>query len=72
MILCHCAGVTDRTIERLILDGARSVDDVTRACGAGASCAPCRDEILGLLYALGTPSHNRHDHESLPARKRAA
>ena len=49
MIVCHCAGVTDRTIRNLIEAGAASVGEITRRCGAGRCCQPCREEIASLL-----------------------
>lgn len=49
MIVCHCAGVTDRAIEQLARDGVRTVRDVIRLTGAGRCCAPCRSEIAELL-----------------------
>ena len=49
MIVCHCAGVTDRAILQLARDGAQTVQDVVRASGAGRCCAPCRSEIAALL-----------------------
>jgi bacterioferritin-associated ferredoxin len=49
MIVCHCAGVTDRAILELARDGAQTVGDVVRASGAGRCCAPCRTEIAALL-----------------------
>lgn len=58
MIVCHCVGVTDCTIKRLIEAGASTVGEITRLCGAGRCCAPCRDEIAGLLYSHGAASHN--------------
>jgi len=51
MIICHCAGVTDRAITELIREGASTVTDVVRRTGAGRRCAPCRDEIRALLCA---------------------
>jgi bacterioferritin-associated ferredoxin len=51
MIVCHCAGVTDRTITQEIRDGASTVRDIVRRTGAGRCCAPCRDEIRALLGA---------------------
>ena len=50
MILCHCVGVTDVTIKQLIEEGLSSVPEITRYCGAGRSCVPCREEIAALLY----------------------
>ena len=58
MIVCHCAAVTDSAIERLIDDGATSVAEIARRCGAGRRCAPCRDEIIAMLYAAGVVPHN--------------
>lgn len=58
MIVCHCVGVTDTMIRKLIAAGASSVADITRRCGAGRCCAPCRDEIASLLYSPAGASHN--------------
>ncbi len=49
MIVCQCVGVSDREIVDLIDSGASSVREITRLCGAGRCCAPCRDEIAALL-----------------------
>jgi bacterioferritin-associated ferredoxin len=49
MIVCHCAGVTDRAIQELARDGVRTVRDVVRQTGAGRCCAPCRSEIAAIL-----------------------
>jgi bacterioferritin-associated ferredoxin len=64
MILCHCAGVTDSTIARVIEEGAASVADVTRLTGAGLCCAPCREEIAGLLLSRTTTARLRGSIES--------
>lgn len=49
MILCQCAGVTDKTVQALIGAGATKLQDITRQCGAGRCCAPCRDTIRAML-----------------------
>lgn len=49
MIVCHCAGVTDRDILQLARDGAQTVKEIVRASGAGRCCKPCRSEIAALL-----------------------
>jgi bacterioferritin-associated ferredoxin len=49
MIVCHCTGATDRDIARLVSEGANSVGDIIRQCGAGRSCAPCRAGLQELL-----------------------
>lgn len=57
MILCQCVGVTDCTIRKLIGEGAGSVAEITRRCGAGRCCPPCREEIAALLYSLRIAKH---------------
>lgn len=51
MIVCHCRGVTDRTIKRAIHRGATSRRQVARTCGAGAGCGGCRTTIQAILDA---------------------
>ncbi|MBP1684813.1 MAG: BFD-like [2Fe-2S] binding domain [Deltaproteobacteria bacterium] len=60
MILCQCTGVTDTTICQLIEAGAASVAEITRRCGAGRCCAPCRKEIAAMLYRTCDSSHTGH------------
>jgi bacterioferritin-associated ferredoxin len=49
VLLCHCKGVSDRVIDTAIACGASTLDDVARACGAGAYCGGCRPGIEDLL-----------------------
>lgn len=49
MLLCHCRGVNDQVIATAIACGARSVEDVAKACGAGARCGGCVPAIEDLL-----------------------
>ena len=49
MLVCHCNRICDRTICESIREGARSVDEVGRACGAGTGCGGCRPRIRTLL-----------------------
>jgi bacterioferritin-associated ferredoxin len=60
MVVCHCQGVTDVTIRRLIAAGAASVAEITRQCGAGACCLPCREEIAALLCSAAVAAHHSH------------
>jgi len=55
MILCHCSGVTDTTIKRLVAAGASSTAEVARLCGAGLRCPPCREAVAELVRD-GAPS----------------
>jgi bacterioferritin-associated ferredoxin len=50
MIVCHCVGVSDAMIRKLIAAGASSLGEITRRSGAGRCCAPCREEIASLLH----------------------
>ncbi len=45
MILCICQSVTDREVDAAIQDGAQSLVEVARACGAGTDCGCCRGAI---------------------------
>jgi bacterioferritin-associated ferredoxin len=51
VLLCHCRGVSDRVIDCAIACGARSVEEVAAACGAGARCGGCVPAIDQLLEA---------------------
>jgi len=45
MIVCHCRGVTDRQIKRLVREGAGSAREVAQATGAGMRCGGCRSSV---------------------------
>lgn len=49
MIVCHCAGVTDRDIAQLVAEGAVTVREITQRCGAGRTCSPCRTHLEEIL-----------------------
>jgi len=49
MLVCHCNGISDRTIRRTIRAGAKTVSEVKRACGAGGCCGSCNPAIRTLL-----------------------
>jgi len=49
MIFCHCAAVSDSTIQALIDAGATTLAQVSRQCGAGRNCVACRKEIIAML-----------------------
>jgi bacterioferritin-associated ferredoxin len=55
VLLCHCRGVSDRVIDCAIACGARTLDEVADACGAGSQCGGCTPAIDELLQA------RRHD-----------
>ena len=52
MYVCACEGVTDRTVHAVTVAGARTVEDVTRVCGAGGECGACLPLLHELLSSL--------------------
>ncbi|HEB89605.1 MAG TPA: (2Fe-2S)-binding protein [Deltaproteobacteria bacterium] len=49
MLVCHCRGITDRQIRRLVRNGATSTRDVARATGAGLRCGGCRSNVKKIV-----------------------
>ncbi|HVL86218.1 MAG TPA: (2Fe-2S)-binding protein [Pseudonocardia sp.] len=56
MYVCSCAAVTDTEVRSCIAAGARTVDDVGDACGAGTGCGSCHDHIDVFLAAAHATS----------------
>ena len=50
-LVCACLGVAAGRIDRAVARGARTLEEVGRATGAGTGCGSCRPEILGRLNA---------------------
>lgn len=53
MIVCVCRAVSDRTVTQAIAEGASSVEDLGKRCGAGTSCGMCLDELSSMLRTRG-------------------
>lgn len=53
MIVCLCHPTSDRDVDAIIDDGARTVEDIGRRCGAGTGCGACVDELRDRLTAKG-------------------
>jgi bacterioferritin-associated ferredoxin len=49
MIVCICNAISQRRIDRVIADGANSVEAVFDACGSTPCCGKCRPEIADML-----------------------
>lgn len=60
MIVCLCQAVSDRTIRKAARDGASSVGEVKRACGAGTGCGACCAAIGELVREERKKSEARH------------
>jgi NifU-like protein len=49
-IVCHCFGVSNKKIEKVILEnGLRTLEDITNYTKAGGGCGSCIDEIETIL-----------------------
>jgi bacterioferritin-associated ferredoxin len=53
MIVCLCHPTSDRELEAIIDDGARTVEEISRRCGAGTGCGACVGELRERLEARG-------------------
>lgn len=49
MLVCHCRGITDREIKRLVREGASSTREIARATGAGMRCGGCRSNVRQVM-----------------------
>ena len=56
MIVCHCQGVSDRSIRQAVREGARSVRQVARVCRAGRMCGGCRPVICEIISSGSSES----------------
>jgi bacterioferritin-associated ferredoxin len=62
MIVCLCHPTSDRDVDAIIDDGARTVEEISRRCGAGTGCGACLGELRERLQAKGGGSCNRDCH----------
>jgi len=51
MFACICAAVTEAEVRGSVRDGARCVDTIGDACGAGTGCGSCHDRLRTLLLS---------------------
>ena len=49
VIVCHCQGISERTIRKTVREGASSVRQVARSCGAARMCGGCRPAVRKLV-----------------------
>lgn len=54
MIVCLCNGVNERTVDKVIEDGASTIADVALKCGAGAGCGACHCTIADKIENAAT------------------
>ncbi len=65
MIVCLCKGVSCGTVRQAIGEGARSVEEVGRVCGAGTDCGGCQGAIEDILDGE-SPSVSSCERRQLP------
>ena len=58
MYVCICAAVPDTEIRSCIARGARTVEDVGDACGAGTGCGSCLERICAIISTVD-PDHGQ-------------
>ena len=49
VIVCHCNAITDREIRRAVRNGATTLREVSRACGAASGCGGCVETVLEIV-----------------------
>jgi bacterioferritin-associated ferredoxin len=59
MIVCLCHPTSDRDVDAIIDDGARTVEEISRRCGAGTGCGACVEELRERLNAKGASGCGR-------------
>jgi bacterioferritin-associated ferredoxin len=53
VLICLCHATSDRELDAVIDDGARTVQEIGRRCGAGTGCGACVDELRDRLHSRG-------------------
>jgi NifU-like protein len=52
-VVCHCFGVTEEEIERVIRDNhLTTIEQVTNYCKAGGACGKCHDDIAAIIAKI--------------------
>ncbi|MGE0548921.1 MAG: bacterioferritin-associated ferredoxin [Kofleriaceae bacterium] len=59
MLICLCHPTSDRDVDAAIDEGARTVQDIARRCGAGSGCGACIEELRDRLNAKGANNCSR-------------
>jgi len=53
VLICICHPTSDRDLDTVIDDGARTLEEIGQRCGAGTGCGMCRDELRDRLVTKG-------------------
>jgi bacterioferritin-associated ferredoxin len=57
MIVCMCYPASNRDIDAVIDEGARTVEEIGARCRAGIGCGMCQDDLRERLQARGCGSN---------------
>ena len=69
MIVCHCNGISDRTLRRSIRSGVTTLSGLRQICGAGSCCGSCTPALRNLLQKEASREARE---ESTPERAQTA
>jgi bacterioferritin-associated ferredoxin len=53
VLVCICHPTSERDLDAVIDDGARTVQEVGQRCGAGTGCGACLEDLRGRLASRG-------------------
>nr|HEX4317004.1 (2Fe-2S)-binding protein [Kofleriaceae bacterium] len=59
VIVCMCFPASERDIDAMIDDGARSLSEIGERCGAGTGCGSCVGELRERLATKGANGCSR-------------
>jgi bacterioferritin-associated ferredoxin len=51
VIVCHCRATSDREIRRAVRNGAVTLHEVSRACGAASGCGGCAEAVHEIIVS---------------------
>ncbi len=63
MIVCHCRGISDTIIRRLVAEGVQTLGGIQGRTGAARCCEPCRREVCEILREEAAKAHRTADSE---------
>ncbi|WP_226379551.1 bacterioferritin-associated ferredoxin [Pseudonocardia sp. KRD291] len=56
LFACICAAATESEVRHCVRSGARSVEEIGDACGAGSGCGSCLNTLDVLLVTTSAPT----------------
>ncbi|MDT5094023.1 MAG: bacterioferritin-associated ferredoxin [Mycobacterium sp.] len=59
MFVCLCTGATSHMVADVVACGARTCNEVARACGAGSDCGRCRRTVRAIIAATNGEDPDR-------------